>query len=60
MGEITQTSAYYRRREADELKMAGAAATDAIQKIHMELAEKYRSLAEEAETVEQTRRIRDG
>ena len=59
MKQATETSAYYRRREADQLKMAETAATEAVQKIHMALAEKYRSLAQEAEDIEQAHRVQD-
>ena len=52
MKQVTETSAYYRRREAHQLTMAEAAATKAVQKIHIALAEKYRSLAQEAEDIE--------
>lgn len=60
MKQVTETSAYYRRRRADQLEMAEAAATDAARKIHMALAEEYLSLAEEAAAIERPRKVQGG
>ena len=40
---------YYRGREQAEMKLAGQAASIAIRKIHLELADRYRELAEQAQ-----------
>lgn len=40
---------YYRGRERAERELADHAASIAIRKIHLELAERYRGLAEQAE-----------
>ena len=43
------TPDYYRTREKHEREMARSAPSETIGKIHLELAEKYRELAEKAE-----------
>ena len=40
---------YYRKRELAERTLADQAASPAIQSIHLEMAERYRELAEELE-----------
>ena len=40
---------YYRRRERTEMELADQAASDAIRNIHLDLADRYRELAQEAQ-----------
>ena len=48
MNAVNETPEYYRMRETQERDLAHSAATRAISKIHLELADKYRELARQA------------
>ena len=48
-------SEYYRRREADERKIAAKAADQAIRDIHLNMAGRYRKLAQDAARLERDR-----
>ena len=43
------SAAYYRNREQTERTLANQAASPAIRDIHLEMAERYRELAEQLE-----------
>ena len=45
-------SEYYRRREADELEIAANAADKTIRDIHLNMADRYRKLAQDAARLE--------
>lgn len=45
-------SEYYRRREADEREIAAKAADKTIRDIHLNMADRYRKLAQDAARLE--------
>ncbi len=50
MGDTSFSSVkYYRERERAERSLADQAASPAIRNIHLEMAERYRELAEQSE-----------
>ena len=46
-----ESNAYFRRRELQERDLAEKATSDAIRNIHLDLAKRYRELAEQAKAV---------
>lgn len=46
---LSYAADYYRKRERAEREMAGQANSIGIRQIHLEMAERYRELAEQAE-----------
>ena len=49
---------YYRRREQDQRRLADQASSKSIRSLHLDMADRYRQLAQEAE-LKQTRQDRD-
>ena len=46
MQPFDHTHGYYRRRERQEREMAATAKDEAVKRIHLAMADKYRELAE--------------
>ena len=49
MGVEVDEAEYYRRREQDQRKLADQASSQTIQNLHLDLADRYREMAQEAE-----------
>lgn len=49
---------FYRRREQDQRQLADQASSQSIRNLHLDMADRYRKLAQEAQ-LKQTRQDRD-
>jgi hypothetical protein len=50
---------FYRRREQDQRQLADQASSQSIRNLHLDMADRYRELAQEAQ-LKQTSQDRDG
>ena len=50
---------FYRRREQDQRQLADQASSQSIRNLHLDMADRYRELAQEAQ-LKQTRQDKDG
>lgn len=57
MDGAVNSAAYYRKREQAERTLANRAASSTIRDIHLEMAERYRELAEQVETPTRSRSL---